>query len=843
MPSATIDFGIDLGTSNSSIACCRNAHVRIFETCDSRPITPSVVNIGKSGRILVGKRAYDVWTSDPENTHAEFKRWIGYSDTLLFPASNRRMTAEELSAEVLKSLRADVQRATGEDITAAVITVPAAFGALQCEATGRAAKLAGFVNAPLLQEPIAAAIAYGASPHERSKRWLVFDLGGGTLDIAIVSTRNGRLAILEHQGNNRLGGKDIDRAIAEHLLLALLAERFKLPDRIQQPAQYDGLFRNLVRIAEQAKIALTTADSIPVDVSNVGTDLLGIPIERSLVLTRGDLEQQIQPLLAKCLELVALALAGARISAAEIDRVILVGGPTRIPAVRAALSSVLGDKFDFSIDPMTVVAQGAALYASTLENQFSPVAESNALSPTLSGTVTIQLNHERASGTPTSPVVGIIAGPDKSQIHEIKIDADGSIWTSGWIPLVANRFAAEVMLAPGKSSTHYTMAARSGSGIPIPITPSTFSIASMLSMGATPLPHTIAIEITSSQGTERFDPIFKRHGVLPAEARRTYRAERTLRPSDHDETLPIKFWEIEVSEDASEKWWAGCIKIPADRLRRPLIEGSDIELIINIDKSRKMTVDTFIPSLNQHFSDDVYVPDAPTTGDQLQSQLNLCFDRIARIFQLVYAMERDELAIDARNIQLQLESIAERIQQEQHRNNRDPDALLTPTDLLRKLRVMITQIEEQLETERTISPLIISIRADQRFTGNVISRYGKDADREAFERLTAQLDRYIKARDYRGIKYVEQQLAELRGSIIVNQRAYYEAWLRAYSRPGYAFLNVDSAQQYLRYAKDAVVRGDFPALRDAIHQLHALCPPDQIEIADDQAKRSGLKEC
>src|SRR4051812_18739670 len=157
----TIDYGIDLGTTNSSAACCRKGEVRIFQSTELMSVTPSVVYIGKTGRMVVGKRAYDAWPADPQNIQAEFKRWMGFSDRLTFPASNRMMSAEELSAEVLKSLRADVRRATDEEITAAVITVPAAFGALQCDATGRAAKLAGFAEAPLLQEPIAAAIAYG----------------------------------------------------------------------------------------------------------------------------------------------------------------------------------------------------------------------------------------------------------------------------------------------------------------------------------------------------------------------------------------------------------------------------------------------------------------------------------------------------------------------------------------------------------------------------------------------------------------------------------------------------------------------------------------------------------
>src|SRR4051812_756901 len=268
--SATIDYGIDLGTTNSGVALCRRGDVRVFQTTDLMNVTPSVVHVGRTGRMLVGKKAYDTWVNDPQNTQAEFKRWMGYNDRLTFPASGKQLSAEELSAEVLKSLRADAERQTQEKVTAAVITVPAAFGSLQCDATARAARLAGLEQPPLLQEPIAAAVAYGASPASRDQRWMVFDLGGGTLDIAIVSTRNSRLAVLEHQGNNRLGGKDIDLLIAEAFLLEPLAATY----RLREPGGAVGqrLMRALLRYAEQAKIALSTAAEAVVEIFDVGED-------------------------------------------------------------------------------------------------------------------------------------------------------------------------------------------------------------------------------------------------------------------------------------------------------------------------------------------------------------------------------------------------------------------------------------------------------------------------------------------------------------------------------------------------------------------------------------------
>jgi molecular chaperone DnaK len=162
--SHTVDYGIDLGTTNSCIARWETGSVRVFQNNDQMNVTPSVVHILKTGRVIVGRRAWGARLTDPDNVAVEFKRQMGQKYRKSFPAAQRELSAEELSAEVLKSLREDVRRQTGTDVTAAVITVPAAFGALQCEATARAAELAGLEEAPLLQEPIAAAIGYGARP-------------------------------------------------------------------------------------------------------------------------------------------------------------------------------------------------------------------------------------------------------------------------------------------------------------------------------------------------------------------------------------------------------------------------------------------------------------------------------------------------------------------------------------------------------------------------------------------------------------------------------------------------------------------------------------------------------
>src|ERR1035437_2644556 len=364
--SNTIEYGIDLGTTNSCIARCEGDGIRVFQNNDQMNVTPSAVHILKSGRIIVGRRGHAALLTDPENVAVEFKRWMGQKDRNRSPASQRELSAEELSAEILKSLREDVRRQTGTDVRAAVVTVPAAFGALQCEATARASALAGFEEAPLLQEPIAAAIGYGTSPRSSNQRWLVFDLGGGTLDIAVVSTREGRLNILEHRGNNLLGGKDIDRAIVEHVLLPALQVTYDLRASGPNTARSRLLPRLRIK-AEEAKIDLSTDAEVVISLFDIGADDSDIPIELDLPFKRAQLEALMNPLVEKCIVLAQEALVGARVNGADLDRILLVGGPTQSPFLRSMLTTRLGAPIDFSVDPMTVVGRGAALYASTLD--------------------------------------------------------------------------------------------------------------------------------------------------------------------------------------------------------------------------------------------------------------------------------------------------------------------------------------------------------------------------------------------------------------------------------------------------------------------------------------------
>ena len=233
-------------------------------------ITPSAVRIDRKGSIIVGKLAFNQRVDDKENTHTQFKRLMGSQQVLSFPSSGRQMKPEELSAEVLKSLRQDVLREIGEEINASVITIPALFEIPQCDATRRAAELAGITCSPLLQEPIAAALAYGFQAENLEGFLLVYDLGGGTFDASLIRSVDSRLRVIDHAGDNFLGGKDFDdnfwtTVFANCKPSSVCENSIQGVDR--------KAFAKLLAEAENAKIQLSNSPSAYISITDLGKEL------------------------------------------------------------------------------------------------------------------------------------------------------------------------------------------------------------------------------------------------------------------------------------------------------------------------------------------------------------------------------------------------------------------------------------------------------------------------------------------------------------------------------------------------------------------------------------------
>jgi molecular chaperone DnaK len=263
MPRQTIDFGIDLGTTNSAIAVMEGVEPQIIKNNQGQDITPSAVGFTKSGALLLGEAAKRRQLASPQDAYTEFKRKMGSDEIYSFAATGRSLRPEDLSAEVLKSLKGDVEQARGEVVDSAVITVPAAFELHQCDATRRAAELAGFSQSPLLQEPVAAALAYGFQKDEEKAYWLVYDFGGGTFDAALIRAEEGIINVVAHEGDNFLGGSDIDWAIIQELIMPRLGKEHDLPDFRRGNKRWDLPILKIKAAIEKAKIEVSRNTKAP----------------------------------------------------------------------------------------------------------------------------------------------------------------------------------------------------------------------------------------------------------------------------------------------------------------------------------------------------------------------------------------------------------------------------------------------------------------------------------------------------------------------------------------------------------------------------------------------------
>ncbi len=351
--------GIDLGTTNSVVAAITDGQPWVIPDENGEAILPSCVGLGADGKLLVGQEGIRQYAAAPERTIKSIKRQMGTSQKTSL--GDREYLPQEISAIILRTLKQRAEAALGEEVTQAVITVPAFFTDAQRQATKEAGEIAGFEVLQVLNEPTAAALTYDFR-NEESETVLVYDLGGGTFDVSIVEITGEVTEVLASHGNNRLGGDDFDRRLQLHL-----ADLFRQKHNVAVPEEPTVQAR-LLRAAEQAKIELSehvfTTIREPFLVSQ-NKKALHLETE----LSRETLESLLEPLLKETLEAIDRALADASMQATDLDRVILVGGSTRIPLVQNLVEKHLGQSPVDGIEPDLCVALGAAIQAGVLSGE------------------------------------------------------------------------------------------------------------------------------------------------------------------------------------------------------------------------------------------------------------------------------------------------------------------------------------------------------------------------------------------------------------------------------------------------------------------------------------------
>jgi molecular chaperone DnaK len=811
MAETPLYVGIDLGTTNSAAAVFDGERVSVVRNAQGATVTPSVVRIDKQSRVTVGTRARRFLEQDPTNTAAEFKRLMGTGQAIDFPAAPTKKKPEELSAEVLKALRQDITDQLGVAIERAVISVPALFELPQSAATSEAARLAGFARVELLQEPIASALAAGwRADDDGAGTWLVFDLGGGTFDASLLETRDGLLRVVGHDGDNFLGGRDFDWAITEHL-----ASQLATVPRRNNPEHASAL-RVLRLAAEDAKIELSRGERAQVTLSQP-LSIDGADVDVDLELTRATVERLCVPLVDRALDVCVRLLTAHGLGPGRLAKIVLVGGPTVMPIVRARVAARLEAPIAEGHDPMTLVAQGAALYAATagLDGRAAATA------PTTGRQVWLQYPAVSADLTPH--VVGKFVGPnEKDAPAKIQLARTDGGWTSAEATVAPDgTWIQSVTLLPRRACT-FEIVATSATGDKIAVSPPALTIVQGLTIGDPPLSRTLGVALASGH----VQVYLERGAPLPARRTFTHHTVETVAKGSQDSVLRIPIVQGEMSQ-AHLCRLVGTLDIGGDTVKDTVPTGSPVEVTIELDRGGRLSARALVPVIEQVFEHVAHllVPDAAPEAldsalrdlrrqladlrtDAFRHGLGQVIERLDRLESRLSEAERD---IDASH-----GGDADAAQRAR-RALLDVDATMADADLARKWPELDAAARQAAIT-----------------ASSTVGFHGTDAERALLQEVLTAMDKARKEKDAPELER-QMRLAQRLSSAAFNRTP--EAWEWYFEDAASEVSkarDLPRAQRLVTEGKAAIGRGDMEDLRRVVKALWQLLPEDS------EARKKGF---
>ena len=614
-------YGIDLGTTNSAICKMENGEPTIKKTDTLKDTLPSCVSFSRKRQVRVGDsamvdlkqdkaRSTKTMQTGNSNVFIEFKRTMGLNT--LYESSNmgQSYSSEELSAEVLKTLKSFI----GDDtVDAAVITIPAKFKAPEIAATMRAAQLAGIEQCSLLQEPIAASMAYGLTTDNKNGYWLVFDFGGGTFDAALLQVEDGIMQVKDTEGDNYLGGKNLDYAIVDEIIIPYLRENYSI-DGIMTDTTKREILRDAVKYyAEQTKNQLSFKPTVDImsQLDEFGEDDEGEPIELDMVITAKQMHQVLTPIFQKAVDIVKGLLQRNNLKGSELGSLILVGGPTYSPVLRQMLKEQVTTNVDTSIDPMTAVAKGAALYATTQEYEADMESSSEEQQ------VSIELGYESTSVQPSEYVIVKLLPSEskgldgKNLLFEVT-NGDGS-WSSGKLALTATGDAVECMLKEGRANA-FTIAAYDETGNKLPCFPNEFTIIQGSQVGSATLPYNIGIEAKDEvMNHDVFVPLrgLEKNQSLPAVGvRNSLRVLNQLNPGNPNDRLIIPIYQGEHNAEGSSAIYnehVFDVVITGDDVPEVVAAGSQADITLKVNNSQGYHIEILFVQIGETVEKDIEI--------------------------------------------------------------------------------------------------------------------------------------------------------------------------------------------------------------------------------------------
>lgn len=836
-----IDYGIDLGTTNSAIVRMESGEPKIKKTDTLKDTMPSCVFFNKKKSISIGDSAYNSYKrdklgamrsfkADTSNAFIEFKRTMGTDKKFHSSFMEKDYSSEELSSEILKTLKSFI---TDDEVSSAVITVPAKFNTTQIDATQKAAELAGFSHVELLQEPIAASMAYGLDASKTDGFWLVFDFGGGTFDSALIKVEEGIMKVIDTEGDNHLGGKDLDYAVVDNVIIPFLKKEFSIENILSDEVKKNILRDAMKFYGEQAKIQLSFNETYDIltDIGEIpGTDDNGEEFELDFTITREDFKTAVEPIFQQAIDICKDLINRNNINGSDLATVLLVGGPTYSPLLRSMLNDQLSKNVNTNIDPMTAVAAGAALYASTREmptelqnRDLAKIQLDLKYEPTsveLEEFITIHILREKTSGNI----------PESLLIELVRADKG---WSSGKLEIDGDSELIEVILEPSKANS-FNIVTYDAKGTVYDCEPNEITIIQGSKIGSATLPMNIGIELKDNiTGLIRFKTIsgLEKNTSLPAIGKTSgLKTQKQIRPGNKEDFIKIPLYEGDTGADGTKAINNEHIKdviITGEDLPKLLPSGSDVELTINVDTSRRNKFEVYFPYLDETIELDVETSTKSSiSAEKLEAEISKAINSVKLLKETSNSVDENQLS----NIERDLNDLSSML-----KNGReDDDTRNKILDKLRKVLKSIDAVGEASEWPTIKSELTeLIIRLEE-----INQEYGNNNTSQIVSKYKDQVNDVVNGENIQLAKELMDQIRSLNFSL-VDQGAGVAldiAMIKGFDDEfnTHDWSNINQARALLNQAKQIISTNPTKAsLRPIVVGLYDLLPNLDRPITED----------
>tara|TARA_A200000159_G_scaffold31990_1_gene28608 strand:- start:846 stop:3332 length:2487 start_codon:yes stop_codon:yes gene_type:complete len=826
--SKMIDFGIDLGTTNSLIAKFNAGKVQVFKNPRGhKEGLPSVVGFRKD-KILVGDKARDYAAKDPQNVKSRFKRKMGTSETFKIESLSLSKSPEELSAFVLKELKTFVQ--SGENVDSAVITIPASFDTIQSNSTKEAGTLAGLKQVLLLQEPIAASLAYAnsnASIELINSQWIVYDLGGGTFDVALVKIVEGELTVIDHEGDNFLGGTDFDALIVEKIVIPHIEKEGSFQNLAGEmkssSGKYEKEWYRLLDAAETAKIELSADTSTEIEFQLEDDD--GNDIDGIVTITRSQFESIIKDRIVATSDMLKAILTRQSLQPSDLKFVLMVGGSTYIPYVRQLIEELMNIPVNTDIDPTNAIAIGAAYFAGTRTKSIENLSDTK-IPKSINVKVTYSSSSQEDEELFAAKVEGAVSG------FTYRIHRDDGGFDSG-TKEIGKRITEDLPLREGEFNI-FQFKIYDSQGNEVDHDEQTIQIAQgRYSVAGQVIPEALSlVKDDLATNDTKLDLLFERNCVLPSRVKRTVEVARTFTKGCAEGPLRIMVVEGPSNNHALSNKQIGVLEISGDMISRDLLKGTEIDITVEISESRDLTISAYLNGTDQEFS-QIFNPKKRNVSPKSLG---------AEIIQLEETIQNEKQSLGDNSSQSdkELSALLSDVQQliiEAGQLSEDSitDDKFKLEDKKREVAQKLHHVSSsmRLETSR------VEYKAVKADIGELISEAGNASEKQAFSEITRREEVFLKSNNYLTIDSATEEIRTLGNKILFRTPAFILNMFEYLVEQRSSMIDQSQASALIKTGQQLASNEEWEDLMVVNSRLWEQMPIDQSEV-DQQRFVTGI---